>query len=142
MALTMAALGLFFAGTNFCLISALAGPLGAGVPMHCMAAPAAASTPAPQMSHCGHASASAKSDQDPGTPAPLPCCLAYAPVSAPQLPPDPGAAPSVDLFPVAVAVAPAPVPAGCWNVAPAEDQVRPPGTRAPSLHSGRAPPLA
>jgi hypothetical protein len=149
--LVAAALLLFVAGTQFCLLGAfaprspLAARLGcamldpatalASTASHCGGAPA---TPAPASSCCG---TQAPADDAPEEPAhgALPCCLAFAPV-VDTAAPDLGAAAETTLLLVALPGGPAPERAAhaAFTV---ERDTGPPASHAPAPFGGRAPPI-
>jgi hypothetical protein len=121
---TALALLLFLMGSNYCLVSALAGS-----PMACLAPPGAASEPS---SHCGHGGSQS------GTPTASSCCVSLAPVSVPLV-----MKAETTATPVALAIEPdvAPVAERRDGEAPIPDESPPSTLHPPEPSLGRSPPL-
>jgi len=135
------ALALFLAGSNYCLVGTVAGALGHGARVSCMALATPACHAAPRADHCAKAQAPAQNDPAPVRTGTAPCCVALAPVLA---------MPAVKIlasdFALALPVAPAtddPAPlSASWHGHRVFRDAGPPPLHLRAPVSPRAPPLA
>lgn len=133
----VAATLLFLAGTQFCLIGALA-----GLPMGCVGLPSQAQAAGSAVPPCHQAPADSHDTKDSNGgcgDAGSPCCLSAAPVEAPAVNKSDATSSTVlgVLFAAAFAAAPAPAR---W--VPTPDESPPPLAEPPFLSLGRSPPLS
>lgn len=133
----VAATVLFLAGTQFCLIGALA-----GLPMGCVGLPSQAQAADSAVPPCHRSKADShdtKSTQGPCSDAGSPCCLSAAPVEGPAVHKSDATSSSVlvTLVPATFAVPTAPAR---WS--PTPDESPPPLAEPPFLSLGRSPPLS
>jgi hypothetical protein len=132
----IAATLLFLAGTQFCLIGALA-----GLPMGCVELPSQAHA-ATSVPPCHAAPAESPDSQDTGGAcgdAGSPCCLSAAPVETPAVHKSDATSAATLVAPVDRAYA-LPLPSARWSPTPEESP--PPPAEPPAASLGRSPPLS
>lgn len=133
----VAATLLFLAGTQFCLIGALA-----GLPMGCVGLPSSAQAADASVPPCHRAPAPSQHSKDTRGAcgeAGSPCCLSAAPVEGPAVHKSDATSSTAlgVLFAAAFAAAPAPAR---WS--PIPDESPPPLAEPPFSSLGRSPPLS
>ena len=131
---TVLGLLLFVSGSNFCLLTVLAGGS-----MVCLSVPGTASAAA--VSHCGHARAAgdtggSKAPQGTGT---SPCCVNLAPAQGPQVQKADGLSSPIPALTAAVTPT---GPQALTRFSRIPEQNPPPLPDLATRHSGRAPPLS
>ena len=122
---------LFLAGSNYCLITVLAGGT-----MSCLTAPGAS---AGRTSHCCHALPGSTADAETPAGDSSPCCVTAAPVASCQVQKADAGDTFVAVMITGSVLAAMPAATGFGSV---PVQKPPPELHRASRHSGRAPPLA